>query len=433
VQQRQLQIRQRRVFRIYQMTVALQRSAAPACQKRRRRAVRVPVAVADARTKKQDYVILQRAVTIWSLTQFVQILGKQPDVMSAFVFARTNFRKLYSRKSQRRAAALLEVLGIYLAGPVMMIGLRRVLGVSLTNPLNHLTAHATGAELVIASRQLFALLLFQNSGYFLLAAPLNWWYRRRRPSDYGLTKAGHTWKVLILAGLAAAAFWEWPVVSVALANSFHPSPTVPWRQALMDMSMWRWQYWLFTGVLSWAGALFFEELFFRGYCQRRLAEDWGDGPAILGAACLFTFGHSQYFRTDPYNASMLAGLLLSAIGFGLVFAWTRSLIPSMIAHAVFDIPLSTAWQSVLLAGLVIGALMVWRRALPIIKQAFSTGNVATLAALGIAGACYAALTSLDQVIVYLVGAAYAMLGLAVVLEIKDRLQDRAVSSVAARA
>ena len=28
-----------------------------------------------------------------------------------------------------------------------------------------------------------------------------------------------------------------------------------------------------------------------------------------------------------YNAGMITGLLLSAIGFGLVFAWTRSLIP----------------------------------------------------------------------------------------------------------
>jgi hypothetical protein len=152
-------------------------------------------------------------------------------------------------RSQRRAAALLEVLGIYLAGPVMMIGIRRLLGVSLTNPLNHLSAHATDSELVTASRQLLALLLFQNSGYFLLAAPLNWWYRRRRPADCGLTKAGQTWKMLLLAGLAAAAFWEWPVVSLTLANSIHPSPTVPWRHALMDMSMLRWQYWLFTAVL----------------------------------------------------------------------------------------------------------------------------------------------------------------------------------------
>jgi membrane protease YdiL (CAAX protease family) len=314
----------------------------------------------------------------------------------------------------------------------MMIGIRRLLGVSLTNPLNHLSAHETDSELVTASRQLLALRLFQNSGYFLLAAPLNWWYRRRRPADYGLTKAGQAWKMLLLAGLAAAAFWEWPVVSLTLANSIHPSPTVPWRHALMNMSMLRWQYWLFTAVLSWAGAPFFEELFCRGYCQRRLPEDWGDGPAILGAACLFTFGHSQYFSADPYNAGMLAGLLLSAIGFGLVFAWTRSLIPAMIAHAVFDIPMSTSWQGVLLAGLLTGTVVVCRRAVPIIKQVFSTGSVTAGIALGIIGAGYAVLISSDRVIVYVVIAAYAMLLLAVVLQARDRRQERATQAVAAR-
>jgi membrane protease YdiL (CAAX protease family) len=333
-------------------------------------------------------------------------------------------------KSLCRAAALLEVLGIYLAGPVLMIGLRRLFGLSLTNPLNHLTAHSTNAELVAASRQLLLLLLVQNAGYYLLAAPLNWWYRRRRPADWGLTKAGHPWKVLLLAGLAAAAFWEWPVVSLTLADSIHHSPTVAWRQAFFDMSWQRWQFWLFAGVLSWAGAPFFEEIFYRGYCQRRLAEDWGDGPAIVGAACLFTLAHTQYQRLDAYNAGMIGGLLLSAIGFGVVFAWTRSLIPSMIAHAIFDIPMTTVWQGLLLASLVVGAAVMWRRAVPIVKQVFSTGSAAAGVALGIIGAGYAILTSLSEAIVYVVAAAFAMLVLAFVLEVKDRRQDRAEKAAA---
>src|SRR5690242_5676361 len=126
-------------------------------------------------------------------------------------------------ESQRRAAALLEVLGVCLAGPVAMVALRRLLGVSLPNPLTNLTAHATNAQLVTASRQLFTLLAIQNAGYFLLAAPINWWYRRRARAAYGLTRAGHSWKTLLLAGIAAAALAEWPVVGVTLANSIHPN------------------------------------------------------------------------------------------------------------------------------------------------------------------------------------------------------------------
>lgn len=188
--------------------------------------------------------------------------------------------------SQRRAAALLQVLGIYLAGPVLMLGVRRLFGISLPNPLNQLTAHATGAELVTDSRQLLALLVFQNSGYFAI--------------------------------------------------------------------------------------------------------------------------------------------------FGLVFAWTRSLIPAMVAHAVFVIPLSAAWQSVLLAGLVIGAALVWRRAIAIIKQIFSTGSGTAAVALGILGAAYTALTSADRVIVYLVVSAYGLLLFGIVLQARDRSQSRAAQAVGAR-
>jgi hypothetical protein len=64
------------------------------------------------------------------------------------------------------------VLGVYLCGPVLMLELRRLLGVSLPNPLNSLTPQASGADLLTASRQLFALLLVSNAGYYLIVVPL---------------------------------------------------------------------------------------------------------------------------------------------------------------------------------------------------------------------------------------------------------------------
>lgn len=350
--------------------------------------------------------------------------------MTGWTRATSGYTLLMIGKFQARAAALLEVLGIYLTGPVAIIGLRRLLGLSLANPLSHLTAHATGAQLVTASRQLFTLLVVQNAGYYLLAAPLDWWHRRRGRRDYGLTKAGHSWKMLILAGLGAAAMCEWLAVSITLANSVHPGPTVAWRQAFFDMSWQRWQFWLFAGVLSWAGAPFFEEIFYRGYCQRRLAEDWGDGPAIVGAACLFTFAHAQYQRLDAYNVGMITGLLLSAVGFGVVFAWTRSLIPAMIAHAIFDVPMTTVWQGLLLAALAIGAALVWQRASQVAKQVFSTGGVLACVALGIVGTAYAILASRDQVVVYVVPAAIGMFVLAIILEARERRQARAPKNIA---
>jgi membrane protease YdiL (CAAX protease family) len=79
-----------------------------------------------------------------------------------------------------------------------------------------------------------------------------------------------------------------------LVNAIHPlGETVPWREALFDTSWRRWEFWLFTAVLSWALVPVIEELFYRGYCQRRLAEDWGDGAAIVGVSCLLIFSHGQ--------------------------------------------------------------------------------------------------------------------------------------------
>lgn len=249
-----------------------------------------------------------------------------------------------------------------------------LLGIPVKNPLAELTSHTTGSGLITAARQLFVLLVLQYAGYFLLIIPIGWWYRRRGPSAYGLTKASHTWTALVLAGLGTAVFSEWFVLGVGFLNSLYPSKTEPWRQAFFDMSWRRWEFWLFSAVMSWALIPILEELFFRGYCQRRLAEDWGNGPAIIATACLFTFEHTQYQIPNAYNVGMILGLFLSAVGFGVVFAWTRSLFPAIVAHMVFDIPMTPKWQGLLVIALLIGSLFLWRRGLHIAREVFSTSK-----------------------------------------------------------
>ena len=334
-------------------------------------------------------------------------------------------------QTPRRASALLEVLGVSLAGPLMMWGLRRLIGASVTNPLNNLSVHTTDAELITASRQMFVLLMFQYAGYFLLIFPINWWYRRRGPASYGLTRAGCSWMALLLAGLGTVALSAWPAVTIELINVIRPlGETAPWRQALFEMSWRRWEFWLFSGVFSWALVPVVEELFYRGYCQRRLAEDWGDGPAIIGTACLFTFAHTQYLIPNAYNAGMIVSLLLLAIGFGVVFAWTRSLIPSVAAHAIVNLPMTPTWRGVLLAACVIGAMVVWRRGAATFKQIFSTASVAACVALAIVGAGYAIAGARFDSLTYL---AAVMVVFAVGLEAMERRRNRFVSAVSTSA
>lgn len=105
---------------------------------------------------------------------------------------------------QRRCVALFEVLGVFLAGGLVMSQLIRLSGISVKNPLTELTIHSTGSELLTAARELLVLLILQYAGYFLLIVPIGWWYRRRTPSAYGLTKACRSWTELLALGLGAA-------------------------------------------------------------------------------------------------------------------------------------------------------------------------------------------------------------------------------------
>ena len=318
-----------------------------------------------------------------------------------------------------RIAALLEVLGVYVAGQFLITLLIPVLGLKITNPLQNITtAEISDAELLAATRHFFLLLVAQYAGWFLLIIPINWWHRRRGFAAYGLTRAGRSWQTLLLAGVGAAALVGWPAVGVNLVDTVYDlGPTVPWRQALFDTSWRRWEFWLFMAVASYAFIPFVEEWFYRGYVQRRLAEDWGDGPAIVGTSLLFVFAHGQYLMLNAYNISLIVGLLMLAVGFGVVFAWTRSLIPVMVGHAIINMPMTPFWQCVILAASLVGAVIVARRAAVVVKDVFSRASVMACVVLGIAGIAWAIVSQRIDAVKYL---AVIMVVVAVGLHVIER-------------
>jgi len=331
-----------------------------------------------------------------------------------------------SVQARRRLAALFEVMGVYLAGAWLSDRVGDLLAghgwISQVNPFRLLTVRATNADLLLASRQLLVMLVVIYGSYFALIVPINSWYRRRGRAAYGLTRAGHTWKALVLAALATAVLTQWPVLVHTLVDAVHPLGAMePWRQAFFDMSWRRWQFWLFAGILSYAVIPVIEELIFRGYYQRRLAEDWGDGPAIIGTACFFTFAHPQYLIPNAYNVTMILSLFCVALGLGIVFAWTRSLVPSMIAHAIINIPMTPVWQGALLVVFAIGAFFAWRGGAAAARRVFRNASVAGCIVLA------AVLTSYEIVGRRFGSMAYVAMGilvLAVVLEAVDRRESR---------
>jgi membrane protease YdiL (CAAX protease family) len=333
-----------------------------------------------------------------------------------------------SVQTRRRTAALLEVFGVYLTGAFLSDHVEQLLVhwrlISPQNPLQLLTVHMTNTELLVASRQLLLTLILLYGSYFAIIIPINWWYQRRGRAAYGLTRAGRSWKALILAALATAVLTQWPVLIHTLVDAVHPLGAMePWRQAFFDMSWRRWQFWLFAGILSYAVIPIVEELIFRGYYQRRLAEDWGDGPAIIGTACFFTFAHRQYLIANAYNMTMIASLFCVAIGLGIVFAWTRSLIPSIIAHAIINVPTTPVWQGALLVVFAIGAFFAWPGGVRAFRQGFTNTTVAACAALAVLETGYVIAAGRIGSMTYV---AIGMLLVAVVLEAIDRRENRSV-------
>ena len=331
-----------------------------------------------------------------------------------------------SSQTRKRIAALLEVFGVYLTGAFLSDQVTRfVVGrrwISSVSPFDLLTPHTTNAGLLLASRQMFLALLLIYASFFALIVPINWWRGKRGRAAYGLTRAGRPWKVLIAAGIVTVILAAWPVLVHTLIDAIHPlGAMAPWRQAFFDMSWRRWQFWLFAGILSYAVVPVVEELLFRGYYQRRLSEEWGDGPAIIGTSCLFTFAHRQYLIANAYNVTMIASLLCLAIGLGVVFAWTRSLAPSMIAHAIINVPMTPAWQGALLIVFAVVIFFVWRRGLQVVREVFSNARLAVCVVLALAETAYVIASQHIGVMTYV---AMGMLAFALLYEAFERRSDR---------
>jgi membrane protease YdiL (CAAX protease family) len=259
------------------------------------------------------------------------------------------------------AAAIFEVLGVYGAGGLIGSLLARLLGIELTNPLQSLVPGTDPSALVSISAEMTKGLLIQYAGYFLAIIPIGYWHRRRGPAGYGLTLGGRPLGWLVAAGVLTYAAGQLLGRVVNHVGSFVDlGETVPWRTALFQMSLGRWEVWLFYFVLGFGLVAVLEELFFRGYIQARLAEDLGHPSAIVVGTSIFAFSHGQYLLANVYSIGTLIALIVGALGFGIVFARTGSLVPSIVAHALVNTPNPKNIVGWLITGaMVVICLVAW--------------------------------------------------------------------------
>jgi membrane protease YdiL (CAAX protease family) len=258
---------------------------------------------------------------------------------------------------QRRIAALMEIIGVFVGGTLLArlvgawLGLERA-SIRTVDP-------DVAPDFLKLSWTVGVNLLLRYAVVLGLAFLVGWWHRRRSPAAYGVTTVGSPLRVHMRTGLLLFAVGGFLPRLLFFLKSYVPLGAGPQRWALLEDSSAPW-FWLYMAVSSYGLVPILEELLARGYIQSRLTEDFGPLAAILMTALFFALSHRQYFIATPLGLGMLAAILFSAIIVGYVRHRTGSLLPGMIGHALGNVPVRGLAQMVVLALMVLAAGF-WRR------------------------------------------------------------------------
>ncbi|HEX8240419.1 MAG TPA: CPBP family glutamic-type intramembrane protease [Allosphingosinicella sp.] len=93
-----------------------------------------------------------------------------------------------------------------------------------------------------------------------------------------------------------------------------------------------------AALLAWGSLLLFfqaaaEEVYFRGWMQRALAERWGDSPAVVAAALAFAALHLLGGARQPVS---IANIFLGGLLFGLLALRVRGVAAAVGAHFAWN-------------------------------------------------------------------------------------------------
>lgn len=263
----------------------------------------------------------------------------------------------------RRAAAVLEVMVVFLGGTLLARPLIAALG--LDGGGDALAENAAGADLVPAAGMLAGALLVRYGVILLLAWGIGRWHRGRTVRAWGVTRGGHTAGWLVGAGLLLFAVGGLvPKLLFFLATDAGLGGG-PAGWALLDRR-WDAGFWIYMAAGSFLLVPIVEELLFRGYVQGRLAEDFGAGAAVWITAAAFTVSHTQYFGARPMLAALLLALFAGALLLGWMRLATGSLLPPVIAHALGNVPTAGVWSVAALVGMA-ALVIAFRR--PVLRSA----------------------------------------------------------------
>jgi membrane protease YdiL (CAAX protease family) len=260
----------------------------------------------------------------------------------------------------RKAIALFEVLGVVVVGHFAAGYLSPLLGVQPLGFVIQSALRSPHPDFVALSFLWVQATSVQYACLLLPAFAIGWWRRRSGLAHYGITKAGYPFRLLIGIGLIAFALVALPLELLLVVNRFIPLGAEPPIWKLINLS-WTPAFWLFYGVASFGLNQCLEELFYRGYCQTRLEEDFGGVGAILIVSLFIVLGHSVYRHLTILSIGQLITLIPLMVGAGYTFWRTRSILPAIILHGAMNVPTKGIYIFLLPAAMIVGLIFFQRR------------------------------------------------------------------------
>lgn len=244
-----------------------------------------------------------------------------------------------------------ETTGVYITGTILALIIVQSIGIDTTS----LIPSGPSPDFLSASLGLVGVLIVLYTVLFGLVYLIGRWHRRRPARAYGLTLNSRPVKQLVFLGILAFVFADLPAKLVKLAQEYLPLGPIPETHAVLEIAEWlQWEFWLYMAVGSFVVVAILEEVFFRGYIQTRLAEDFGGTTAIMITSFFFAFAHVQYLYIGFFGVSNIVATLIAGFAFGYLYERTGSLIPSIIMHMMANVPLVEPGITILVAVMLIG-------------------------------------------------------------------------------
>jgi membrane protease YdiL (CAAX protease family) len=269
----------------------------------------------------------------------------------------------------RKVAALLEVLGVFIAGNGTASHLGPLMGVMPLASLFQSPSNTAEPDFIVMSVGWLQCICFQYACLLPPAFALGWWRRRLSLRHYGVTRAGQPVLELVVLGLLVFSLVALPLKLLWVAKRFIPLGPEPAYWALLDKS-WTPAFWLFLAVSSFVVTPVLEELFYRGYCQTRLEEDFGGIGAIAIVTLFMALGHNQYHHLSILSIGTIVALIPLTFGMGYVYWRSRSLLPAMIIHAAVNVPTKGIYDFVLPAAMVAVLILFRQKWLSMVRDLF---------------------------------------------------------------